>query len=89
MLINSASLLHNKSSDDAQVARAAKKKREAEDYRTRMEKAEARAAAPTFKPTGKPQMTRSYLPKARSAVDEGGAAVGDDELRQYMDRDYP
>lgn len=73
-----------------QEARAAQKKREAEEYRAKMERAEQRAAAPVFKRTGKPKMTRSKVQQRRLANTEGKAVNKEElELQHYIERSFP
>ena len=74
----------------AQVARETRRQEEAEEYRTRMEKASQRAAAPTFKAKGKVQMIRSVLPRtvAKKLVDTA-AVQAMEELQIYIDKSFP
>jgi len=73
-----------------QAAREEKKKREAEEYQARLARAIERAAAPTFKRTGKPSMARSLTQKKVSKEEGASAAKQEDlELQRYIDRTFP
>lgn len=73
-----------------QAAREAKKQEEAEEYRARMERANQRAAAPTYKREGKMPMTRSFLVKKVAKQQEDRAAVQASlQLQAYIDQVFP
>ena len=73
-----------------QVGREEKKKTEAEEYQARLARAIERAAAPTFKRTGKPIMMRSTLRQKMKQNQEADAAkYAEAELQKYIDRPFP
>jgi hypothetical protein len=58
-----------------------------EDHEARVRRALARAAAPVFKKSGKPQMVRSALPKRRAAADRGPEDADEEELAAFLARE--
>lgn len=73
-----------------QEARHERKRVETAEYQARMARAIERAAAPTFKRTGKPSMTRSMnRQKVVCRQDKDAAKMAEAELQKYIDRPFP
>ena len=69
-----------------------KRKQQEEEYQARMARAVERAAAPTFRRTGKMDMTRSVLHNkkpVKETVSQAKAKAADSELDKYIAQEFP